>query len=275
MVIKPFFQYSKSKVILTSIVLFGTTIGVSADAFENRNTSQLTTSTQPQIPQFQNSQPQIAQAAAVVYPTLRDGSVGETVSRLQATLKLLGFYQGEVNGTYNELTQQAVASFQSAVNLSADGITGPATWRKLLPAPNDVAGNGAANNTGTTSNTEATSTASNTAATDDTGPTDDTDLTGDTDATSTETSVESASEQIATGPTEPSPPVLRPSAEGPAVSQLQRELQTLGYYDSTIDGKYGTLTEAAVRAFQADQQLIVDAIVGPSTWAALSRELQN
>ncbi|EDX87352.1 Putative peptidoglycan binding domain protein [Synechococcus sp. PCC 7335] len=252
MVIKPFFRYSKTKVILASIVLFGTTIGVSADALEDRDTPQLTTRTYSQI-----SQRQIAQASTVIYPTLRNGSVGESVSRLQATLKLLGFYQGEVNGTYNELTQQAVASFQSAVNLSADGITGPATWRKLLPAPNDVASDSVA------SNTDATST------------TDNADANSNTDATSEETPVESTPEQSATEADEPSPPVLRPSAEGPAVSQLQRELQTLGYYDGTIDGKYGALTEAAVRAFQADQQLIVDAIVGPSTWTALTRELQN
>ena len=243
MVNTPFFQQWKTQLILTSLMLAGTSISVSATVLEDTDTLHLTNQTHTQ------SSRQIAQAATTVYPTLGDGSTGETVSRLQATLKLLGFYQGEVDGIYNQLTQQAVVSFQNAVDLSADGITGPATWSKLLPAPNEVV-------------------ASSAEDTDTTSP-------EDTDTTSVEVSEDPAPEQTATDPNEASQPILQPSAEGPAVSQLQRDLQTLGYYDSTIDGKYGELTEVAVRAFQADQQLTVDAIVGPFTWAALASELEN
>ena len=251
MVSKPFFQYWQTKLVLASIVSASATVSVSAAVLENTATLELTTRTptqlsQSQSTQSQSAQSQSAQTAVVVYPILSEGSTGETVSRLQATLKLLGFYQGEVNGTYDQLTQQAVTAFQAATSLTADGITGPATWRKLLPTPNDIAPN-------------------------DTGAV----AASDTDTTSSEAPTDPAPEQPAANPTEPNLPVLRPSAEGPAVSQLQRELQTLGYYDSTIDGKYGKLTEAAVRAFQTDQQLVVDAIVGPSTWGALTRELQR
>lgn len=35
------------------------------------------------------------------------------------------------------------------------------------------------------------------------------------------------------------------------------------------DGVFGALTEAAVRRFQRDQQLVPDGIVGPKTWAAI------
>ena len=147
------------------------------------------------------------------YPLLAAGSTGTSVSQLQATLKLLGFYPGEVNGDYTAATQDAVAQFQTAAGISADGIAGPSTWKKLLPAPGDVA----------------TIPASQVPV--------------------------SPAPVAAPAPEEPSgPPILRPEIEGPAVSQLQRELTTLGYYKGEIDGKYGEFTQAAVKAFQSDQR---------------------
>ncbi len=185
---------------------------------------------------------QLAQASpSVTYPTLAAGSTGESVSRLQATLKLLGFYQGDINGTYSPTTQAAVSRFQSAAGIPVDGIAGPSTWRKLLPPPEDI------------------STVASTPA-----PV----------ATSSASAVVPPAESPATPVSEPTgPPTLRPNVEGSAVAQLQRELQTLGYYDGAINGVYGESTQSAVREFQADQKLEVDAIVGPSTWDALTRAL--
>ena len=180
--------------------------------------------------------PQLAQATpSVTYPTLSAGSTGESVSRLQAPLSLLGFYQGDVDGTYSPTTQAAVSRFQSAAGLLVDGIAGPSTWRKLLPPPEDIA------------IVAATPAPATPAADPVTEP---------------------------TAPAEPiGPPILRPNIEGPAVAQLQRELQSLGYYDGAIDGIYGEGTQSAVKEFQSDQHLEVDAIVGPSTWDALTRAL--
>jgi len=181
----------------------------------------------------------LAQATfSVTYPTLSAGSTGESVSRLQATLKLLGFYQGTVDGTYSPTTQAAVSRFQSAAGIPVDGIAGPSTWRKLLPTPEDV---------------------TTVAVTPSADPSPD---------------PQPEQPQPTPEPTQPSgPPILRPDVEGPAVAQLQRELQTLGYYSGAIDGVYGQGTQSAVQEFQADQQLEVDAIVGPSTWDALTRAL--
>ncbi|NEO65556.1 MAG: peptidoglycan-binding protein, partial [Moorea sp. SIO4G2] len=56
--------------------------------------------------------PKLAQAITQVKinrPTLDIGSEGERVSELQAVLKLLGYYTGEVNGFYGDNTAIAVS----------------------------------------------------------------------------------------------------------------------------------------------------------------------
>jgi peptidoglycan hydrolase-like protein with peptidoglycan-binding domain len=61
------------------------------------------------------------------------------------------------------------------------------------------------------------------------------------------------------------------SAHGSAaVRALQRRLAGLNYAPGRVDGRYGPLTEQAVRRFQATHGLIVDGIVGPVTRAALA-----
>jgi N-acetylmuramoyl-L-alanine amidase len=177
-----------------------------------------------------------APAAQAGYPLLDIGSTGESVSELQAILKLLGFYPGAVDGTYSQPTLEAVAQFQSAAGISADGITGSSTWQKLLPAPSDV-----------TAIAEAPRVPEPVAS--------------------------AATASAAAAPL--GPPILRAEAAGAAVSQLQRELQELGYYDGPIDGGFGAQTQASVEKFQSDQQLFVDGVVGPSTWDALSQALDK
>lgn len=68
---------------------------------------------------------------------------------------------------------------------------------------------------------------------------------------------------------------LTRESSGQAVTDLQRRLQTLGYYDGPITGFYGSMTEAAVRRFQAAQGLAVDGIAGPSTLSAIQRAGQS
>ena len=56
---------------------------------------------------------------------------------------------------------------------------------------------------------------------------------------------------------------LRRGARGEAVRALQTKL------DLGVDGIFGAMTEAAVRAFQRSHGLVPDGIVGPKTWAVL------
>ena len=53
------------------------------------------------------------------------------------------------------------------------------------------------------------------------------------------------------------------------VKLIQRELKMLKYDVGPVDGIFGAKTEAAVKAFQTDQALEVDGLVGPNTWKAL------
>jgi peptidoglycan hydrolase-like protein with peptidoglycan-binding domain len=78
---------------------------------------------------------QIAQviSANANRPTLKVGSEGSAVSELQAALKLLGFYTGEVDGKYNDNTASAVSRFKQAAGLKADGIVDISTWQRLFP----------------------------------------------------------------------------------------------------------------------------------------------
>ena len=62
---------------------------------------------------------------------------------------------------------------------------------------------------------------------------------------------------------------LRYPQQSTAVANMQRALAELGYYKSTIDGKFGTGTRTAVRTFQAANKLTVDGVAGPATLAKL------
>lgn len=58
-----------------------------------------------------------------------------------------------------------------------------------------------------------------------------------------------------------------------AVRKLQRGLRAADERPGPIDGRFGPLTEDAVRRFQSHEGLLVDGIVGKATRAALGRHL--
>ncbi|PAX59936.1 peptidoglycan-binding domain-containing protein [Brunnivagina elsteri] len=111
---------------------------------------------------------QIAQASPTFgfnRPSLKAGSQGEVVIELQAALKLLGFYNGAVDGKYGDTTVAAVSSFKESAGLAADGVVDTATWQKLFPGQGNISTTTASSlpapTTNTTSVTSTTSITSN------------------------------------------------------------------------------------------------------------------
>jgi peptidoglycan hydrolase-like protein with peptidoglycan-binding domain len=239
--------------------------------------------------------------------TLRVGSQGTQVSELQAMLRLLGYYSGAVDGVYQESTAIAVTAFQQAAGLTADGIVGPSTWERLLPASPSVSGvsssTGAiapstanpaipdtaettaatlafpapssieptATSTATANATEPANTASNStpAASANTPEAATSASAGDSDEANAQSSAQSDTQSNAQSNVDL--PILRVGMRGPAVARLQERLRATGFFSGVIDGVFGTETQNAVRAAQRNLDLEPDGVVGPATWGALLR----
>jgi N-acetylmuramoyl-L-alanine amidase len=178
-----------------------------------------------------NNNSPIAQTGAIVRPALKIGSRGSDVTELQAALKLLGFYNGEVDGIFSQSTAKAVSQFQEAAGIAPDGIVGKDTWNRLFPAtPEASVEKPIANAPATPENSE-----------------------------------------ISPQPQPTNFPVLRRRMRGPAVRELQERLRAKGFLRASADGVFGRETEVAVKAAQRKYQLPADGIVGRATWEALLR----
>ena len=64
-------------------------------------------------------------------PTLSAGATGEDVKTVQGLLGARG-HGVTVDGSYGAITRSAVMAFQHSKGLTPDGVTGQATWTKLL-----------------------------------------------------------------------------------------------------------------------------------------------
>lgn len=70
-------------------------------------------------------------AVAVPTTTLKPGDTGPQVTDLQQTLTALGYSTGTPDGNYGPATKTAVARFQRASGLTADGVFGSQTLSVL------------------------------------------------------------------------------------------------------------------------------------------------
>ena len=68
---------------------------------------------------------------------------------------------------------------------------------------------------------------------------------------------------------------LENGTESEQVRTLQKRLKDLGYYNGTVDGRYGEGTQAAVMAFQLRNNLTVDGKAGPATQRVLYGSRSN
>ncbi len=68
---------------------------------------------------------------------------------------------------------------------------------------------------------------------------------------------------------------LKQGSRGQAVTELQQNLNALGYSAGEADGIYGGNTANAVKAFQRDNGLTADGIVGPATQSAIDLKMRS
>ncbi|MDY4140633.1 MAG: peptidoglycan-binding protein [Eubacteriales bacterium] len=163
------------------------------------------------------------------YATLEYGSRGDRVKTLQTALNQLGYSAGSADGKFGAGTQKAVTAFQKANGLTADGKAGRITLQKIESLMS-----------GASASTPTPPPASSTAP-------------------------DSGSSSATGMPTR----TLRKGYTGDDVKSLQTRLKALGYYTGSVDGKYGSGTVAAVKAFQKAAGLKQDGIAGPATCKAL------
>lgn len=61
----------------------------------------------------------------------------------------------------------------------------------------------------------------------------------------------------------------RLGSTGSEVTKIQTRLKNWGYYNGSVDGKYGAATQKAVKEFQKKNGLTVDGIAGSATLSAM------
>lgn len=81
-----------------------------------------------------NGESAVTQTCLLPLPMLKKSCNGSAVRALQMLLIGQGFSCGSsgVDGSFGSATESAVKAYQKSVDLSADGLAGEKTWRKLL-----------------------------------------------------------------------------------------------------------------------------------------------
>ena len=185
---------------------------------------------QPFLDQFPIPVPNIP-----IAQTLKLGSSGADVVKLQQQLQKLGFDVGTPDGKFGGKTEIAVKAFQKSRGLKDDGIAGSQTIAALFadnPTPNPT-------------------------------------------PTPTPTPTPKPTPTPTPKPTPTPTPnslitqTLKLGSSGSDVLALQQQLKKLGFDVGTPDGKFGGKTEIAVKAFQKSRGLKDDGVAGSQTIAAL------
>ena len=244
------------------------------------------------------------------FRTLSLGSEGEDVATLQQRLTTLGYYDGTASGTFDAATAVAVAEFQLRNGLTANGVCNEATATKLYSddavaaedesteedtdddgyvIPDDTLEIGESGDavkslqkrlkelgyyTGTVDGNYGSGTYAAVKAFQTKNG-----LTVDGKAGKYTLTLLYSDEAIAADDEETQPDevvlpdrILRYGYTGDDVLSVQTRLKELGYYTGELNGTYDSATLLAVRAFQQNNNLVVDGAAGPNTCTLLFSE---
>jgi hypothetical protein len=130
------FTTTQVAIIAGSLIVLLIAILAAAGVFSsNKSTAPpVTTPTVPPAPKTTAPATTTTPAATAPNQTLSPGATGAEVKNLQLSLTALGYNPGKADGSYGPSTQAAVAEFQKANGLAADGVVGTETLAKLQQA---------------------------------------------------------------------------------------------------------------------------------------------
>lgn len=106
-----------------AVIDFQESVGINADGIAGKETIK-----------YLNTKIQQLALIEKTNKTLKLNDSGEDVTELQNKLKNLGYYEGEINGIFDEVTAESVKKFQANQGLEATGIAEQQTLIKLYTA---------------------------------------------------------------------------------------------------------------------------------------------
>ena len=267
-------------------------------------------SIEPDVAEFSFSPSRSDALLLAQVPEVKRGDQGALVEALQERLRDLGYFSESITGFFGEVTESAVIRFQNDNGLTPDGIVGTGTTnslRKAGPAGSQrrrdnpltleegyqgpavetlqnqlttlgyydgpITGYfGPLTETALIAFQSAKDLVTDGVVGNATQAAIDSALQSRSSASSTSTAAASTSATV--DAPDPNDGVWETGETGDSVATLQRNLNTLGYYSRTIDGDFGSGTEAAVIEFQRSRNLTPDGKAGPMTLAALQTALE-
>lgn len=182
-------------------------------------------------------------ASALDKSTLYNGCKGEEVKKLQQALIDLGYLGGYADGVFGRNTENAVRKFQSKNHLNSDGLAGKKTQEILFAKASSSSSSSSAKSASSSS--------------------------------SASSSASSASSGVNGSLFGGDYATIRIGAKGARVTSLQKALSAVGAYSGSIDGKFGSGTQEAVKLFQKSEKLTSDGLAGKKTLQALEKAVSS
>lgn len=212
---------------------------------------------------------------------LKIGDQDEYVMQLQARLKELGYLSGKLTGYFGTVTQQAVIDYQEDNKLTVDGKAGPETLSSLgtsfsLPSKSSVKsgtyypGDKGAAVSALQEQLKKLEYYEYSSITGYYGPV--TKLAVQRFQRTNGLKVDGIAGQETLAVLNSGKATyfcLFPGDRGSDVEAMQKRLAALGYFSGTPTGYFGSVTEQALKEFQAQNNLSVDARAGKNTRALL------
>lgn len=172
-------------------------------------------------------------------PTLEKGISSEWVSHLQELMRAGGFWQGDINGTFDDDLEQAVRVLQDNLGLSQTGVVDADTWSALEQQARSTQQPARADGSAGSGQPAAQHDQSGSAA-------------------------------------DPSGyPTLSKGISSEWVQYLQQVLQHLGYWNGATDGSFDDDLEQVVRTLQSSNGLSATGAVDGQTWDLIANLQQS